>query len=267
MTRFALALSVCLGLVSVNFADDSTKAKSASPGTESEKRLADQLQEKPDDIPLFNKYMIKHLGVVRGLINADPDQAEKHLAEIKSLIESLEPQTSAGKQIVGRAKSAISSYGQQVELGRVTLEELAAKLSENPDDAESISLYQQKLSAAISPITRSQPDQAESLLNAGKKFLATIKEGAQQDSSKRTIERIERSFGRLEQSIEAAKKLAALVGSEAAPLEAEAWVNGDPLSDADLKGKVVLLDFWAVWCGPCIRTFPQLREYHETYAD
>lgn len=59
----------------------------------------------------------------------------------------------------------------------------------------------------------------------------------------------------------------ALVGQPAFPLETSAWINGDPLTDEDLKGKVVLLDFWAVWCGPCIACFPHLREWHEKYAD
>ena len=93
-----------------------------------------------------------------------------------------------------------------------------------------------------------------SLLNAAKELLATTKEKAQQDATKKMIEGIERSFARLEQSIETGKKLAALVGADAAPLEVEAWVNGEPLTDADLKGKVVLLDFWSVWCRPCIAT-------------
>jgi thiol-disulfide isomerase/thioredoxin len=57
-----------------------------------------------------------------------------------------------------------------------------------------------------------------------------------------------------------------LIGQKAAPVDVETWVNGPPLTDADLKGKVVLLDFWAVWCGPCIATFPHLREWNAKYA-
>jgi thiol-disulfide isomerase/thioredoxin len=45
------------------------------------------------------------------------------------------------------------------------------------------------------------------------------------------------------------------------------WINGKELKLEDMKGKVVMLDFWATWCGPCIASIPHTNEILEKYQD
>jgi thiol-disulfide isomerase/thioredoxin len=55
-------------------------------------------------------------------------------------------------------------------------------------------------------------------------------------------------------------------GKPAPELQVAEWVKGKPVTLAELKGKVVLLDFWGLWCGPCRRALPGLTELHKKYA-
>ena len=50
-----------------------------------------------------------------------------------------------------------------------------------------------------------------------------------------------------------------VAGRPAPRLEADAWLNSPPLSLDAVRGKVVVLDFWMTWCGPCRMSFPKME--------
>jgi thiol-disulfide isomerase/thioredoxin len=54
---------------------------------------------------------------------------------------------------------------------------------------------------------------------------------------------------------------------DAAPEFKVSTLEGKPLSLADYKGKVILLNFWATWCGPCRAEIPDLVQLQNKYKD
>ena len=45
------------------------------------------------------------------------------------------------------------------------------------------------------------------------------------------------------------------------------WINTEPFTLEDMRGKVVLIDFWTYTCINCIRTLPYIKSWHSKYAD
>jgi len=62
------------------------------------------------------------------------------------------------------------------------------------------------------------------------------------------------------------ERFSKLEGAAPPPLVVANWTNSKQMSLDQLKGKVVLLDFWATWCGPCIASIPHTNELMEKYG-
>ncbi|HXG59007.1 MAG TPA: FG-GAP-like repeat-containing protein [Thermoanaerobaculia bacterium] len=59
---------------------------------------------------------------------------------------------------------------------------------------------------------------------------------------------------------------ATLVDKPAPALKATEWLGSDGMTIDALKGRVVLLDFWATWCKPCIEMYPEMRKWVEEFG-
>ncbi|MGH9803003.1 MAG: TlpA family protein disulfide reductase [Blastocatellia bacterium] len=59
---------------------------------------------------------------------------------------------------------------------------------------------------------------------------------------------------------------ARLMANPAPEIDAPRWIGSEPIKMANLRGKVVLLDFWAMWCSQCAGALPQWHEFQKKFS-
>ena len=173
------------------------------------------------------------------------------------------PQKGSSRRVDGASPEA---------LARLT--EVEQKLADKPDDKALLTLYWMALRSYVNAATRSaqrsggrEPAEAVKRFRLAQAAMKRIPEGIDDADAKREFERLRRTVAEAEEKLARVLKHDELIGAKAAPLKVGHWVNGTPLTDKDLQGKVVLLDFFAVWCRPNVETFPELAKWREKHGD
>lgn len=185
----------------------------------------------------MNAGSLKEVGEAVGLL------AEHHAAspKIKPLLVPLMRLGPAGEKLI----VTVSEKGTDKEARGTALFIRGFKAARAADDEEDEKLLAEAVAKAIDLFDRAAKEAPDAKVGTGAK---TIAEFAKQET-------------------EQLKAISALGVGKPAPDVESYDLGGKKVKLSDYKGKVVLLDMWATWCGPCRAMIPHERELVKKFAD
>ncbi len=177
-----------------------------------------------------------------GLFAVAPAIAQTPAADLAQLVGRIQDKLRAGERTAPALSAELAAF-----------DTLLAKYSADKTDAVAQILY---MEAALYGEVFNDTAKAKELFTKLKADFPATTQAKNADAVLASYER----------RAQAAETKNALVGKAAPELNFK-WSSqpGFAAKLSELKGKVVVLDFWATWCGPCIASFPNIRELATHY--
>lgn len=180
------------------------------------------------------------LGMTQPILGADPSDVS---ADLKAIVAKVQNKLHDGKKSEADLSDELKEFDALIDKHK----------AEKTDDAARIVFMKAMLYLQVFK----KPDKAIELVQQIKKDYPGTEVAKNADDV----------LDSLKQQEAAQKIQSALVEGAKFPDFAEKDLAGKPLSVANFKGKIVLIDFWATWCGPCVAELPTVIKTYEKHHD